>query len=71
MTVDSDKMNQIIIKQSRNKKKPSELFLISLQLKEELDTVKSDFGEIFDQQLKSLITEFADITEEPQGLLTT
>ena len=47
MVVDSDKMNKIIIKQSRNKKNPSELFLISLQFMEELDSVKSDFGEIF------------------------
>ena len=35
---------------------------------EELDTVKSDFGAAFDQQLRNLITEFADVTEDPQGL---
>jgi hypothetical protein len=34
-----------------------------------LAPVKSDFGEQFDQQLKQLITEIADVTEEPQGLL--
>ena len=46
--VDSDKINQIIIKQSRNKKRPSELFLISLPFTEDLKSVKSDFNELFD-----------------------
>ncbi len=44
------------------------VFLISLLFVKELATVKSNFGEQFNQQLKHLITEFADITEEPQGL---
>jgi hypothetical protein len=44
-------------------------FLIFLHFAEELATFKSDFGEQFDQQLKHLITEFADVTEEPGGLL--
>jgi hypothetical protein len=66
--VDSDKMNQIIVKQARNKKDPSDVFLISLHFVEDLASVKSDFGDQFDQQLKQLITEFADVTEEPQGL---
>jgi hypothetical protein len=61
-------MNQIIVKQARNKKDPVDVFLISLHFAEELATVKSDFGEQFDQQLKHRITEFADVTEEPQGL---
>jgi hypothetical protein len=43
-------------------------FLISLYFAEELATVKSDFREQFDQQLRHLITEFADITEESQGM---
>jgi hypothetical protein len=33
-----------------------------------LASVKSDLGEKFDQQLEQLITEFADVPEEPQGL---
>ena len=61
-------MNQIIVKQARNKKDPVDVFLISLLFAEELAIVKSDFGEQFDQQLKHLITEFADVTVEPQGL---
>jgi hypothetical protein len=61
-------MNQIIAKQARSKKDPVNVFLISLHFVEELATVKSDFGKQFDQQLKHLITEFADVTEEPQGL---
>ena len=44
------------------------MFLISLQFKEDLDTIKSDFGEQFDKKLKEFISEFADIPEEPEGL---
>jgi hypothetical protein len=68
LIVDTDEMNQIIVKHARNKKDPVDVFRISLNFGEELATVKSDFGERFDQQLKHLITEFADVTEEPQGL---
>ncbi len=64
--VDTNKMNQIIAKQARNKKDLMDVFLISLHFSEELATVESDFGEQFDQQLGHLITEFTDITEEPQ-----
>ena len=49
-------------------KSPSDVFMISLQFKEDLDTIKSDFGEELDKQLKELISEFADVTEEPEGL---
>jgi hypothetical protein len=45
-----------------------DVFLISLHFAEELALVKSEFGEQLDQQLKHIITEFADVTEEPQGL---
>ena len=68
MIVDSDKIDQIIVKQARNKKDPSDFFLISLHFAEDLVSVKSDFGDQFDQQLKQSITEFVDVTEEPQGL---
>jgi hypothetical protein len=61
-------MNQIIAKQAWNKKDSVDAFLISLHFAKDLATVKSDFGEQFDQHLKHLITEFADVTEEPQGL---
>ena len=65
--VDAGKMNLIILKQTRNKKNPSNIFLISLHYAEELVIVKSDFGEQFDQKLKHLITKFPDMTDEPQG----
>jgi len=68
MIVESDKMNQIIVKLARNNKKTSDVFLISLYFAEDSASVKSDFEEQFDQQLKQFITEFADVTEEPQGL---
>jgi hypothetical protein len=61
-------MNQIIAKQARNKKDAVDVFPISLHFAEDLATAKSDFGEQFYQQLKHLNTEFAEITEEPQGL---
>jgi len=46
----------------------SDVFRISLHFAENLATIKRDFGEHLDKQLKQLITEFADVTEEPQGL---
>jgi len=61
-------MNKRIAKHARNKKDPMDVFLISLHFAEEIATVKSDFGEQFDQQLKHLITEIVDVTEEPRGL---
>jgi hypothetical protein len=39
-----------------------------LQFKEDLETIKSDFGEQFDKRFKELLTEFADVAEEPKGL---
>ena len=68
MIVDSHKMDQIIVKQARNKKNPNVVFLTSLHFAEDLASVQSDFDDQFDQQLKQPITEFTDITEEPQGL---
>jgi hypothetical protein len=58
-------MNQIIAKQARNKKDPVDIFFIFLHFAEELATVKSDFGDQFDHQLKHIITELADVTEKP------
>ena len=49
MLVDSNKMNQIIVKQARNKKNPIDAFLISLHFDEDLESVKSDFGDHVDQ----------------------
>ena len=63
LIVDIDKMNQRIVKKARNKKDPVDVFLISLHSDEEFAIVKSDFGEQFDQQLKHLIAELADVTE--------
>ncbi len=62
-------MNQNIVKQARNKNNLEDVFLISfIVFDEELETVKSDYGGQFYQQLKHHIMEFADITEELQGL---
>ena len=49
-------------------KNPNDAFLISLHFAKDLTTIKSDFGDIFDKQLKQLITAFADVTKEFQGL---
>ena len=48
MIVDSHKMDQIMAKQARNKKNPSDVFLISLHFAEDFASVKSDFGDQFD-----------------------
>jgi len=45
-----------------------DVFLISLYFGEELTNIKRDFGEQLEHQLKHRITEFLDVTEEPQGL---
>ena len=68
MLVDAPKMLKILAKAARNKRTASELFLVSLHFTEELESIKTDFGSEFDIQLKQLITEFADVTQEPQGL---
>jgi hypothetical protein len=68
LIADTKKMSLIIPRLARNKKDRMDIFLISLHFAEELATVKSTFGEQLHQQLKHLITEFADIAKEPQGL---
>jgi hypothetical protein len=39
-----------------------------LQFKEDLETIKNDFCEQLDKQLKELTTKIADVTEEPEEL---
>ena len=65
---DSYKMQKILAKVARNKHTESELFLVSLDFSEELESIKTDFGPELDKQLKELVTEFAYVTQEPQGL---
>ena len=65
---DSYKMQKILAKVARNKHTESELFLVSLDFSEELESIKTDFGPELDKQLKELVTEFADVTQEPQGI---
>ena len=55
-------------KQVRNKKNPSDVFIASSHFVEEVAIVKRNFGEQLYQQLKQLITKFADIIEKPHGL---
>jgi len=69
LLVDSSKMDKILIKQSRNRKSPKDIFLIALQFKEDFKTIKSDFGDQFDKLLKERITDFANVKEVPEGLL--
>ena len=47
MIVNSHEMDQIIVKQARNKKSLSDIFLISLHFAENLASIKSGFGEQF------------------------
>ena len=41
---------------------------MSLHFSEELESIKTDFGPELDTQLKKLVTEFVDVTQEPQEL---
>jgi hypothetical protein len=61
-------MDQIIVKQARNKKNPSDFFLVSLHFAKDLASVKSAFGDQFDRQLKHIITKCADVTEAWRSL---
>jgi hypothetical protein len=58
-------MQKILAKTARNKHTESELLLVSLHFSEELESIKTDFGPELDTQLKKLVTEFADVTQEP------
>ena len=41
---------------------------MSLLFAEGLESMKTNFGSELDTQLKELVTEFDDVTQEPQGL---
>ncbi len=69
LLVNSHKMQKIVSKATYNKHTKSELLLVSLNFSEQLESIKTDFGPELDIQVKELVTEFADVTEEPQGLL--
>jgi hypothetical protein len=65
--VDSSKIQEILAKSARNKRTESELFLVPLNFAEALESIKTNFGTELDTQLKELVTEFADVTQKPQG----
>jgi hypothetical protein len=65
--MDSYEMQKILAKAARNKHTESELFLVSLHFFEESESIKTDFDPELDTQLTELVTEFADVTQEPQG----
>jgi len=68
LLADSSKMHKILAKDVRSKHIESELLLVSLHFAEELECIKTDFGPELDTQLKELVIEFSDVTQEPQGL---
>ena len=41
---------------------------MSLHFAKELECIETDFGPELDTHLKELVTEFANVTREPQGL---
>jgi hypothetical protein len=41
---------------------------VPLHFDQELESIKTDFGPESDTQLKEVMTEFADVGKEPQGL---
>ena len=68
LLVDSYKIQNFFTKAARNKHTESELLLVSLHFYEESESIKTDFGLELDIQLKELVIEFLDVTQEPQGL---
>ena len=68
LLVDSSKMHKILAKATRSKHTESELLLMPFHFAEELESIKADFGPELDTQLKELVTHFADVTQEQQGL---
>ena len=68
LLVDSSKMQKFLTKATRNKHNECELFQVSLHFAEELQTIKTEFGSELDNKFKELITEFADVSQEPQEL---
>ena len=61
-------MHKILAKAARSKHTESELLIVSLHFVEELESIKIDIGLGLDTQIKELVTQFADVTREPQGL---
>ena len=57
----------MLAKAARYKQTESELLVVSLHFAEELESIKTDIGLELDTQLKELVTEFVDVTHEPQG----
>jgi len=69
LLVYSSKMQKMIAKATRSKHTKSKLFLVSLHFAEESESIKTDdFGPELETQLKELVTEFVDVTQEPQVL---
>ena len=66
--LDGDKMEKVMNKASKSKKQTSDFFVVSLQLAEQIASVKTDFGSEYDDKIKSLIEEFEDITQDFKGL---
>ena len=67
-TIDCDKLEKVMKKASRSKKQSSDFFVISLQLAEQITAIKSDFGEDYDERLRSLVEEYADVASDFVGL---
>ena len=61
-------MEKVMNKASKSKKQTSDFFVVSLQLAEQIASVKTDFGSEYDDEIKSLIEEFEDITRDFKGL---
>ena len=64
LLIDGDKLVKTFRKASRAKKQTSEFFVISLQLAEQIASITSDYGPKYDEMLKSLVSEYDDITQD-------
>jgi hypothetical protein len=68
LLVDSSKMHKILPKAARSKHTQTGLYLMSFHFAEELVSIKINSGPELDTQVKELVTEIADVTQESQGL---
>ena len=69
--LDGDKMEKVMNKASKSKKQTSDFFVVSLQVAEQIASVDTDFGSEYDDEIKSLIEEFEDITHDFKGFTGT
>ena len=68
MLIEDNKLDKVFRKASRSKKQTTDFFVISLQLAEQIAAIETDFGSEYDEEIRSLVKEYEDITQDFKGL---